>query len=862
MRFPRFKDPVRLGIAGWLTIAFGAVAALALAANLIVEHGVSIVRTVEVRPVIRPAPVTLPTDSFTSAIQQFGRSVLGRTDEDSPRRRRELSEAMRELQSRTVTFLGESEGVVSRRGLDTLRSRALAHEQQAKELVRLADTRRHVYKQGWDLFEALDFRVKAAVDSALKVFGRVLARRSLLALSHQLDGMRRGLTRLATPDGYNQATIDDTAASESTFAALLEQNAPGLTRSQGDDWVRQVREDFARLASIRISLVQSDQQRRGAIDRFSKANRALAALARAEASRVASSGQPDSTASLPEPTITTTSTFTEDHRQRMLMAGLSMAVLALLLGISIATVISISRPVRRLMTATERLARGEPQVTVPRGGIKELDTLAVSFNQMAQRLAEAQAIAREYQGQLEAKVVERTRQLQHLAEHDPLTELPNRRQLFEQLNGAIRVAVQQGNHVGVFFLDLDNFKNINDSMGHALGDRVLESMAERLREEVGSSGFAARLGGDEFTVIATGVADIEEICNIGEALVRAFQRPLAVDGRELSLGISVGASFFPEHGEDAETLLRAADAALFRAKALGRSQLSVFSPELLDAAASKFATEQGLRRAVERGEFELVFQPEVNADTFQIDVMEALLRWRLPDGRLAPPGEFLAVAEESNLIVEISDWVLRAAIDTAAKWHHDGSWPGARIAINVSARQLLNDRFLENVEDLLKQNRLPADRIEIELTEHVLQTGHGTVEALRRIRACGIGVALDDFGAGYSSLASLERLPLTRAKLDRSLIASIDHSARSLAIARAITDLCHSLGLQVTAEGIERPEQFAALLACRPLCVQGYLLSRPIAADEVISEHARMPARMRSLLRQAQERPSQRRRAV
>jgi EAL domain-containing protein (putative c-di-GMP-specific phosphodiesterase class I) len=244
--------------------------------------------------------------------------------------------------------------------------------------------------------------------------------------------------------------------------------------------------------------------------------------------------------------------------------------------------------------------------------------------------------------------------------------------------------------------------------------------------------------------------------------------------------------------------------------------------------------------------------------------MEALLRWRLPDGRLAPPGEFLAVAEESNLIVAINEWVLRAAIETAAKWHHDGAWPDARIAINVSARQILNDRFLENVEGLLQQHGLPADRIEIELTENVLQTGHGTVEALRRIRACGIGVALDDFGAGYSSLASLERLPLTRVKLDRSLIASIDHSARSLAIAHAITDLCHSLGLQVTAEGIERPEQLATLLACRPLCLQGYLLSRPIAGADVVSEHARIPVRMRSLLRQAQGKTpaSQRRRAV
>jgi diguanylate cyclase (GGDEF)-like protein len=466
---------------------------------------------------------------------------------------------------------------------------------------------------------------------------------------------------------------------------------------------------------------------------------------------------------------------------------------------------------------------------------------------MAERLSQAQALTRTYQDQLESKVAQRTRELQHLAEHDPLTQLPNRRQLFSHLTDAIDRASNQGACVGVFFLDLDNFKNINDSMGHAFGDRVLEAIAEQLRATAGPAGFAARLGGDEFTVVCDDARSQDDVRRVGGDLVRAFQRPINVNGRDLAVSISVGASIYPDHGVDAESLLRAADAALFRAKALGRSQLTVFSPELLEAASNKFSTEQGLRRAMEHGDLELVFQPEIDATTFETALVEALLRWRLPDGRLASPGEFLGVAEESGLIMEMSDWVLRTAVETAAGWHH-GAWPNARVAINLSSRQLLDSRFVDRVTELLRQYQLPPHCIEIELTENVLQTGAATVEVLRCLRARGIAIALDDFGTGYSSLASLEQLPLTRVKLDRALIASIHTSARSAAIARAIIGLCHSLKLEVTAEGIECTEQLALLLDQAPLYLQGYLLARPASATHLLSAMEALPQHMESLL--------------
>jgi diguanylate cyclase (GGDEF)-like protein len=496
--------------------------------------------------------------------------------------------------------------------------------------------------------------------------------------------------------------------------------------------------------------------------------------------------------------------------------------------------------------ATRRLSTGS-DAFVARGGIKELDVLAVAFNDMAQQLAAARDSADANQARLEDKVLERTNALRHLAEHDPLTQLPNRRHLLARLSSALTDATNSGHRVGVYFLDLDNFKYVNDSMGHGFGDLVLQSVARRLRDISSSFGFAARLGGDEFTLVYLSASTTIAIAEVGAAICRAFHDPLLVGERQIKMSVSVGISVYPDHERNVDALLRAADAALFRAKALGRSQLSVFSADLLEAAVARFSTEQGLRRAVEHGEFELAFQAEVSLASRTPTLVEALLRWRTPAGDLLAPGEFLSVAEESGLVLDISDWVLRTAVETAAGWHF-GEWPGVRIAINVSTRQLLDTQFVDRLCGLLRQHRLPPACIELELTENVLQTGPATIEVLRQLRAYGVAIALDDFGTGYSSLSSLELLPLTRVKLDRSLIASIDTSSVSLAIARAIIGLCRNLDLEVTAEGVERPEQLAILSGNRAMHVQGYLLSRPVPGDRLIAELQALPSRVRSLL--------------
>jgi diguanylate cyclase (GGDEF)-like protein len=895
----------RWGIGARLSVAFAAVAVLAIAANLLVQHEISVIRTTRlvriavptsslpavVAPQLaaRPLPEieAMSPRALIAAIKHYEGAVRSRLDVDNDESDAQLATAVKDLERETQAYVFQPDYVGARHRLETLRARLAAYRSHGDELVRTADSRQDVLKEFRNRFEALDARTKASLARSWKIFGRVIARKSLVDLNTSLDAIRRSFASLPTTDAYDQGALDAVTVSETALTATLETNKLALMHSQGETWVMQMRADVAQISTLQESLIQLDTQRRVSLGSFAQESLTLMALAGATRSSSMARGvapkaalQQGSSAPAPASTTkvgtllpiervptptgsmaapgtaagplnehTTESTSISSGKpvSAVLIFLVSAGVLVLLLGVSIHTIMSVVGPVRRMRAATRRLAGGEAGVQVTRGGIRELDDLALSFNQMAEQLADAQAVARSYQEQLEAKVDMRTRELRHLAEHDPLTQLPNRRQLFMHLTAAIARAAASNSYVGVFFLDLDNFKNINDSMGHAFGDHVLGAIAKRLRATAGPAGFAARLGGDEFTVVCDCAMSLEGMRVVGREMVRAFQQPISVDGRDLMISISVGASLYPDHGSDAEALLRAADAALFRAKALGRSQLTVFSPELLKTASAKFSTEQGLRHALERGEFELVFQPEVNATTLTTGLVEALLRWRQPDGRRASPDEFLTIAEESGLIMEISDWVLRTSIETASRWHH-GAWPDARVAINLSSRQLLDNRFVDHVMDLLREHRLPAHCIEIELTENVLQTGAATIDVLRQLRAHGVAVALDDFGTGYSSLASLEQLPLTRVKLDRTLIASIHTSARSAAIARAIIGLCHGIGLEVTAEGIECPEQLELLTDLTPIYLQGYLLARPVSAEKLLPVMAALPNRMASLL--------------
>jgi diguanylate cyclase (GGDEF)-like protein len=850
-----------LGITARLAIPFIAIAVLAATANLIAQESVSVILWVTQPPAPAPHTATtvhtidkIPAEALASVVERFELASQLRAETNSAMSVAEYTAALDTLRRRSNESLaaGPDKAGIGRAVTDYI--------DYGREVVRLADQRRLARAEHSKLLAAINDRLQTTLDGAWKIFGRVMARQSFIQLRVELDAVRQHSERIVLGEAADGNELKALTASENAFMSTFANNESSFAGAEGVDWVERTLAEFDQLIALRVSLASLNSRYDDAAHRFSQKHVSLfAAISAAAAALPGPSAQPEhessyaAPAALSQASAVTTPDVTEtaikhlDRHSRNLMAAVTAIVLLLVTALSILTVRSVVKPVRRILKGAAALAAGNVQVQVEGGGIRELDTLAHAFNDMASRIAAAQAASRIHEETLEETVLERTHKLQTLAQQDPLTSLPNRRHLSELLNDAIERATRETRHIGVYFLDIDNFKNFNDSLGHVFGDRVLMSVANRLEEIADGLGFVARLGGDEFTFVYEDVGSEQAIHDTGLRLVQAFQQLLSVDDRELSVSVSVGASIFPEHGRDAAELLRAADSALFRAKELGRSRLAVFTPELIESAATLFGIEQGLRRAFAHDEFELVYQPEIDLATMEVGLVEALIRWRMPDGRLAKPGEFLAVAEQSGLIGQISKWVLRTAVQAAAQWHH-GGWPGARVAINISPKQLLDPRFCQSLGELLQEFALPAQAIELELTETVIQTGSTTIAALRLLQTQGFGIALDDFGSGYSSLTSLEQLPLSRIKLDRSLIEGIDSSERSAAIARAIIDLCEGLGLAVTAEGVERPTQLAWLLANRSIYIQGYLLSDAVPFDEVLLRRSMVILKLQSIL--------------
>lgn len=852
VRLKRWLTFGSIGIMPRLIIAFASVAALAATANLIVENGVAILeqqrtvameqseldarQIVALRESMGRAKRAAKSGEVLGALAEFDRAAQEHADVDSRQSAAHLAQARTALDRALNTFFAEAGPVP-----DRLPRLMAEHARSANTLAQSRRVRREELARYSALLMGMDLRVRNSVEQGGRASTPVVEVRS------QLDVLRAAF---ALRGAFDVRDLDTgpLAAAERNLADTLRARETALRRSPGVAWYQAMSVDMQAMISTRVALFRNEERRLAAVDSFARESRQLASLVDARF--------PDPPPELgDQPQIRTVASAAPSAPNRSLVAWVSGLVLLVLFYLCFATIVSIVRPVRRLLAATHRLARGENARVVPGGGIRELDTLAVAFNSMAQQLAVARAATQDAQQRLEAKVEERTRQLQELAEQDPLTGIANRRQLFHALNDALDRARSSGECVGLYFLDIDNFKTLNDSLGHPYGDRVLVAMARRLEKLAHERGFAARVGGDEFTLVHPTAGGTEAVLAFGADIVRAFEAPLQVDEREVIVSVSVGASVFPDQEKDAEALLRAADAALFHAKALGRSQLALFTPELLATASAKFAIEQKLRRAIQNGDFEMFYQPLVSLPSGEVALVEALIRWRRADGSYASPDEFLAVAEESGLIVEISDWVLQTAIRTAAAWHR-GPWPDARVAINVSARQFLDYRFVGRLEELLAEYQLPARCLELELTESVMQTGSHTVRTLEQLRALGVAIALDDFGTGYSSLASLQQLPLTRVKLDRSLISGIDGSARSASIVRATVDLCRGLGLEVTAEGVERLEQVAVLLPHRPISLQGFLFSRPVSAEVLIALLGHLPAQCQELLRLAHESPA------
>jgi diguanylate cyclase (GGDEF)-like protein/PAS domain S-box-containing protein len=425
-------------------------------------------------------------------------------------------------------------------------------------------------------------------------------------------------------------------------------------------------------------------------------------------------------------------------------------------------------------------------------------------------------------------------ELEYQANYDSLTRLPNRKLLRERLQQALVSARRNDSGVAVVFIDLDGFKNVNDSLGHSIGDRLLRVVAERLTRCTRPNDTVARHGGDEFVIVLTDAIDEKALIGWMERARAAISEPLWIDGTELYVGCSMGASVFPQDGDDAETLLKKADVAMYRAKDMGRNTFQFFQPEMNATVGARMNLERRLRRALRDGEFRLHYQPQIEMATGRIIGMEALVRWHDPESGLVPPVQFIPVAEESGLIGPLSDWVLREACRQNRAWQRAGL-PPVRVSVNLSARVFNQRNIAELVTEVLSQTGLDPCYLELELTESTLMgNAEEAVSMLDELNALGIGLAIDDFGTGYSSLSYLKRLPVDRLKIDRSFVADIGTSSDNETITAAIIALAHELQLQVIAEGVETSSQFAFLRerACDEM--QGFYFAPPLPGEQIV----------------------------
>jgi len=822
---PKPPPPARLKgmtISVWLALGFalviGAFAVASVVALRSTRHA-----TVDLAQMQQQfEPLSRSVRDLGDGLASFDRAVLAYLRADTTDKRTAAITAAQSLSLAANRTL-EADALDESSALGPLLQQIAAHQAAGILLLNMQQERRHAAAGLEQAFAALDRRITSAGGAGFVVDGNVMARPSLAELARALEAARL--------DASNDLTHGGSAAvgpgrAETRLRQTFETYRDELLVSPGRNWLAMQLEDLERAARLRRLALRLGADIEARQADFAAGGDALATRIRDDVEApawekfaAAASGAQQAV----------------KQSEQTIRSATYKAVLLTLLAL-LTTAWAVTRPVRRLTAGTRRLAAGDLATRVARGGASEIDELAGAFNHMAAELENAERAVKTYQAQLERRVEERTLQLRHLAEHDPLTNLPNRRHLFQRLNDMLGAAGQPGAaraHVAVLFLDLDNFKTVNDTLGHEFGDRVLAEIGERLRQIAGETGFIARLGGDEFTLVFPYSGDLAEVTERAECLVGGFQRPLLIDRREVSVGVSCGVATFPEHGRDATSLLRAADVALFRAKELGRNRLCVHDPSMLVQASNRFRAEQALRKAIECGELVLHYQPQVSLGGRRTTAVEALLRWKRSDNEIVVAGDFIEIAEQSGLMLDLNDWILDTAAEAVSRWRREG-WPEARVAINVSAQQFVAGSFLLEIERLLARHGLPPEAIELELTETVLQTGAVTIDALHGLRMLKVDTALDDFGTGFSSLTSIERLPLSRVKLDRSVIAGIDSNPRSAAIVHSMIGLCRNLGLQVTIEGVERLAQLDFLAACGDVSIQGFLVARPVEASEIV----------------------------
>jgi diguanylate cyclase (GGDEF)-like protein len=423
--------------------------------------------------------------------------------------------------------------------------------------------------------------------------------------------------------------------------------------------------------------------------------------------------------------------------------------------------------------------------------------------------------------------------IQRMSRYDSLTNVANRSFLYDRLEVALARARRLNRIVAVLLLDLDHFKNINDTLGHTFGDRILKRVAERLTGSLRASDIVARMGGDEFAVLLPEIEQVGDVAQVADKIMAALRAPVMLDEQELFVSTSIGSSIYPDDGEDAETLLKNADSAVQRAKQIGRNNLQFYSPLMNAKASKRLQLGNALRRALEREEFLLHYQPQVDLEGGRIVGVEALVRWRHPGLGLVSPMEFIPLAEETGLILPIGEWVLREACRQTREWH-DAGIPPFRVSVNLSNRQFNQKGLVDSITEALRETRLEPQHLALELTESgFMHNEEEAIATLHTLKEMGIRVSIDDFGTGYSSLRYLKRFPIDELKIDRSFVRDITTDHDDAAIVGAIIAMGNSLRLTVVAEGVETREQLDFLRAQGCSVIQGFYLSRPLPTGEM-----------------------------
>ena len=423
--------------------------------------------------------------------------------------------------------------------------------------------------------------------------------------------------------------------------------------------------------------------------------------------------------------------------------------------------------------------------------------------------------------------------IQKMATNDTLTGLPNRAFFNEALQHAIAQSQRHGRPLALFLLDLDRFKNINDTLGHAVGDRVLQEAAGRLRGAVRASDLIARLGGDEFVLLVEEFHDTAHLTEIAGKVLKAFEPSFVVDGQELALSASVGVCAYPQDGADAQALLASADIAMYRAKEEGRNRHCFYSAELNQLTGERLALEASLRHALDRGEIEVFYQPKINMGHGRVTGVEALIRWRHPELGLLLPDRFIGIAEETGAIVPIGYWTLKRVCDRARRWHDQGM--PLSVAVNLCAIQFHDPDLVPRLGEILKTTGAHAHMLELEITESmVMKDPDAAVAVMESLRAMGVRLSIDDFGTGHSSLGYLKRFPVNQLKVDRTFVRDLPHNGDDVAITRAVIAMAHSLRMSVVAEGVEHRQQFELLRSEGCDEFQGYFCRPPLDENELM----------------------------